>query len=221
AGVLALQKRIRLGKTGSTGKDSGWGNITARSSETKESKITIQEDHSSSSSPSKANQETVSSADISGVGIGTVQRDNMQNTLNDNDGSEGGASQPDSASGNTQTSVDEDTSSNGGAPQVNTAADTDSAGSTTTALNNTDTKRRILAVVTAALQPYQLWGPTLPQPPRQPLMMRVDSTRTASSYPPKTWSRMLSKPTLQQIQAQQKPQQPTVKCPRQQATPHI
>ncbi|KAF8304311.1 Mucin-associated surface protein (MASP), subgroup S008 [Trypanosoma cruzi] len=107
----------------------------------KDPQITMPAEHSSSSSPSKANQETVNSADISGVGIGTVQRDNMQNTLNDNDGSEGRASQPDSASGNTQTSVDEDTSSNGGAPQVSTAADTDSAGSSTTALNTTDTKK--------------------------------------------------------------------------------
>ncbi|KAF8303849.1 Mucin-associated surface protein (MASP), subgroup S008 [Trypanosoma cruzi] len=107
----------------------------------KDPQITMPAEHSSSPLPSKATHETVSSADISGVGIGTVQRDNMQNTLNGNDGSESRASQLDSASGNTQTSVDEETSSNGGAPQVSTAADTDSAGYTTKALKNADTKK--------------------------------------------------------------------------------
>ncbi|ESS61966.1 mucin-associated surface protein (MASP) [Trypanosoma cruzi Dm28c] len=106
----------------------------------KEPKITAPAEHSSSPSPSKATV-TVSSTDISGVDDGTVQRDNMQNTLTDNDGSESRAAQPDSASGNTQTSVVEDTSSNGGAPQVSTAANADSAGSTTTALKNADTKK--------------------------------------------------------------------------------
>ncbi|EAN93167.1 Mucin-associated surface protein (MASP) [Trypanosoma cruzi] len=107
----------------------------------KDPQITMPAEHSSSPSPSKGTHETVSSTDISGVGDGTVQRDNMQNTLNGNDGSESRASQLDSASGNTQTSVDEETSSNGGAPQVSTAADTDSAGSTTKALNTADTKK--------------------------------------------------------------------------------
>ncbi|KAF8304278.1 Mucin-associated surface protein (MASP), subgroup S008 [Trypanosoma cruzi] len=106
----------------------------------KDPQITMPAEHSSSPSPPNATV-TASSTDISGVGIGTVQRDNMQNTLNGNDGSESRASQPDSASGNTQTSVDEETSSNGGAPQVSTAADTDSAGSTTKALKNADTKK--------------------------------------------------------------------------------
>ncbi|EAN99837.1 Mucin-associated surface protein (MASP) [Trypanosoma cruzi] len=107
----------------------------------KEPKVTMSAEHSSLPSPSKANQETVSSADIYGVGIGTVQRDNMPNTLTGNDGSKSRTAQPDSASINTQTSVDENTSSPETAPHVNTAADTDSAGSTTAALNTTNTKK--------------------------------------------------------------------------------